>query len=117
MLYPTPDADSWDPNCEAWAEQEDEMLDIDGEILLRTQHMPVQIIEEDDYFDVTGIDDIGLSAENHDKCIDVVISAAYVSTPGPGQMADDFNIQDSQLGTDSMHAGVAATDARLNGKL
>ena len=30
ILYLTPDADSWDPNCEAWAEKEDEMLDIDG---------------------------------------------------------------------------------------
>ena len=23
ILYLTPDADSWNPNCEAWAEQED----------------------------------------------------------------------------------------------
>ena len=30
ILYLTPDADSWDPNCEAWDEQEDEMLDVDG---------------------------------------------------------------------------------------
>ena len=30
ILYLTPDADSWNSNCEAWAEQEDEMLDIDG---------------------------------------------------------------------------------------
>ena len=44
--YLTPDADSWDPNCEAWAEQEDEMLDIYGKILLRTQRPPVQIIEK-----------------------------------------------------------------------
>ena len=65
ILYLTPDADSWDPNCEAWAEQEDEMLDIDGVILLRTQFTPVQIIEEDDYFDVSGIYAIRLSAENY----------------------------------------------------
>ena len=26
ILYLTPDADSWDLNCEAWAEQEDETL-------------------------------------------------------------------------------------------
>ena len=62
ILYLTPDADSWDPNCEAWAEQEDEMLDIDGEILLRTQRTPVQIIEEYDYFYVSGIYAIRLSA-------------------------------------------------------
>ena len=27
VLYLTPDTDSWGPNCEAWAEQEDEMMD------------------------------------------------------------------------------------------
>ena len=32
-------------------------------------------------------------------------------------MAYDFNIQYWQLGTDSMRAGVAATDARLDGIL
>ena len=30
ILYLTLDSDSWDPNYEAWAEQEDEMLDVDG---------------------------------------------------------------------------------------
>ena len=30
LLYLTPDADSWDPTCEAWAEQEDEMVDMEG---------------------------------------------------------------------------------------
>ena len=117
ILYLTLDADSWDPNCEAWADQEDEMLDIDGEIILCNQRPPVQIIEEDDYFDVSGIYAIRISAENYEKCIDTVISSAYVSTPGPGDMAHDFNIQDWQLGTDSVRAGVAATDARLDGML
>ena len=42
ILYLTPDADSWDPNCEAWAKQEDEMLYVDGEILLRTQRPPIR---------------------------------------------------------------------------
>ena len=32
-------------------------------------------------------------------------------------MADDFNIQDWQLGTDGVRAGVAATNARLDWKL
>ena len=32
-------------------------------------------------------------------------------------MDDDFNIKDWQLGTDGVRAGVAATDARLDGKL
>ena len=54
ILYLTPDADSWDPNYEACDEQEDKMLDVDGEILLRTQLLPVHIIEGDDYFDISG---------------------------------------------------------------
>ena len=66
------------------------MLDIDGEIPLRTQRPPVQIIEEDDYFDVSGIYAIRISAENYEKCIDTVISSAYVSTPGPGGIAHEF---------------------------
>ena len=111
ILYLTPDADSWDPNCEDWAGQEDEMLGIDGEILLRTQCTPVQIIEENDYFNVSGIDAIMISAENYEKYIDAVISSAYVSTPGPVEMSDDFSIQDWQLGADGVRAGVAATDA------
>ena len=93
------------------------MLDIDGEILLRTQRLPVKIIEEDHYFDVSGIYAIRISAENYEKCIDTVISSAYVSTPGPGKMAHYFNIQDWQLDTEGVHAGLAATDARLDGML
>ena len=93
------------------------MLEIDGEILLRTQRTPVQILEENDYFFVSGINAIRISAENYEKCINAVISSDYVSTPGPGEMADDFNIQDWQLGTDGVSAGVAATDAQLDGKL
>ena len=43
------------------------MLDIDGEILLCTQRTPVQIIEEMDYFDVSGIYSIRISAKNNEK--------------------------------------------------
>ena len=28
IIFITPDADIWSPNCDAWAEQEDEMLGI-----------------------------------------------------------------------------------------
>ena len=54
MLYLTHDADSLDPNCEAWYEQEDEMLDMEGEILPHTCRVPVQIVDENDYCDVSG---------------------------------------------------------------
>ena len=92
ILYLTPDADSWDPNCEAWAEQEDEMLDVDGEILLRTQRPPVHIVEGDYYFYVSGTYAIRVSAETYEKYIIYVISSANISTPGQGEMAPDFNM-------------------------
>ena len=57
-----------------------------------------------------------ISGETYDKCIDTVISYAYVSTP-EGEMPDNFYIQDWQLGTDGVRAGVVATDARLDGIL
>ena len=93
------------------------MLDFDGEILLRTQRPPVHIIEGDDYFDVSGTYAIRISADTYEKCIDTIISSAYVSTPGQGEIAPDFNIQDWKLGTDGVHVGMAATDTRLDGML
>ena len=30
IIFITPDADTWSPSCDAWAEQEDEMLDEHG---------------------------------------------------------------------------------------
>ena len=93
------------------------MLDVDGEILLCTQRPPIKIIEGDDYFNVSRTYAIRLSSENNEKCINTVISSAYVSNPGQGEMAHDFNIQDWQLGTDGVRAGVATTDARLDGML
>ena len=116
MLYLTPDADSWDPNCEAWAEQEYEMMEMEGEILPHTCRVPVQIVDENDYCDVSGTKAIRISGERYEKCIDAVIASAYVSTPERG-MPDDFYIQYLQLGTDGVRAGVAATDARLDGIL
>ena len=67
MLYLTPDADSWDPNCEAWDEQEDEIVDTEGEILPHTYRVPVQIVDKNDYCDVSGIEAIRISGERYDK--------------------------------------------------
>ena len=81
VLYITPDADSWDPNCEAWAEKEDDMVDMEGEILPHTCRVTFQIVNENEYCDISGIKAIRISGERYDKCIDAVISSAYVSTP------------------------------------
>ena len=74
MLYLTPDSDSGDPNFEAWAEQEDEVMDMEGEILPHTCRVPVHIVDENDYCDVSGTEAIKISGERYDKCIDAVIS-------------------------------------------
>ena len=33
IVFISPDADSWNPNCETWGDQEDLMLDQDGDII------------------------------------------------------------------------------------
>ena len=57
------------------------MMDMEVESLPHTCRVPVQIVDENDYYDVSGTEDIGISGERYDKCIDAVISSAYVSTP------------------------------------
>ena len=57
------------------------MVDMEGEILPHTCRVPVQIVDENDYCDVSGIEAIRIAGERYDKCIDAVISSAYDSTP------------------------------------
>ena len=92
------------------------MVDMEGEILPHTCRLPVHIVYENDYCDVSGTEAIMISGERYDKLIDAVISPAYVSTP-EGELPDGFYIQYWQLGTDGVRAGVATTDARLDGIL
>ena len=89
------------------------MVDMEVEILPHTYRVPVQIVDENDYCDISGFEAIVISGERYDKCIDAVISSAYVSTT-EREMPYDFYIKDWQLGTDGVRAGVAATDARLD---
>ena len=66
---------------------------MEGEILPHTYRVPVQIVDENDYYDVSEIEAIRISGERYDKCIDALISSAYVSTPA-GELPDDFYIQE-----------------------
>ena len=45
IVFISPDADSWNPNCETWGDQEDLMLDQDGGIIQYKAKKPVGIIE------------------------------------------------------------------------
>ena len=75
------------------------MLDVDGEILLRTQRPPIQIIDGYEYFDVSGTYAIRLSAENYEKCIDTAISSDYVAPLGQGRclVTSTFNTRNLVL--------------------
>ena len=41
IVFISPDADSWNPNCETWGDQEDMMLDQDGDIIQYEAKKPV----------------------------------------------------------------------------
>ena len=68
------------------------MVDMEGEILPHTYRVPLQIVDKNDYCDVSVIKAIRISGERYEKCIDALISSTYVSTPA-GEMPDEFYIQ------------------------
>ena len=41
IVFISPDADSWNPNCETWGDQEYLMLDQDGDIIQYEGKKPV----------------------------------------------------------------------------
>ena len=45
IVFISPDADSWNPNCETWGDQEYLILDQDGDIIQCEVKKPVEIIE------------------------------------------------------------------------
>ena len=60
IVFISPDVDSWNPNCETWGDQEDLMLDQDGDIIQYKAKKPVEIIEENDYFSMSSMKAIGV---------------------------------------------------------
>ena len=61
----SPDADSCNPNCETWGDQEDLMLDQDGDIIQHELKKPVEIIEESDYFGMSSIEAISVARDKY----------------------------------------------------
>ena len=55
IVFISPDAYYWNPNCENWGDQEDLMLDQDGDIIQYEVKKPVEIIEESDYFGMSSM--------------------------------------------------------------
>ena len=54
----------------------------------------MEIIEENDYFGMFSMKDIGVSKEKYESHIDTIISSAYTSIPEPGDVIDSHRIQD-----------------------
>ena len=46
VIFLTPDAATWDPNPEHFVQEEDGMLDVDGDIATRDEKEPTQFITE-----------------------------------------------------------------------
>ena len=117
IVFISPDADSWNPNCETWGGQEDLMLDQDGDIIQYEVKKPVEIIEESDYFGMSSMESIGVSKEKYESYIDALISSAYTSIPETGDVTDSHRVKDWLIVEDGICAHVASTDARLDEKL
>ena len=117
IVFISPDADSWNPNCETWGDQEDLMLNQDGEIIQYEVKKPVEFIEESDYIGMSSMDASGVSRDKYESYIDTLISSAYTSIPEPGDVTESHRVQDWLLVEDSILAHVASTDARLDEKL
>ena len=49
VVFLTPDAESCNPNNEYYAEGEDDMLDVDGDIITHAAHEQYEVISEDDF--------------------------------------------------------------------
>ena len=117
IIFISPDADSWNPNCETWGDQEDLMLDQDEDIIQYEVKKPVGVIEESDYFGMSSMEAIGVSKEKYESHIDTLIYSAYTSIPEPGYVTYSHRVQDWLIVEDGIHAHVASTDARLDDKL
>ena len=58
-----------------------------------------------------------ISGEKYQHCIDAYISSACVSITDPGDVTDNYRMQDWLLVEYGIFAHVGSTDARLDGKL
>ena len=117
IIFITPDADIWSPNCDSWSEQEDEMLGEHVEIHQHETRKATEIIEQGEYFDFSALDAMRISGEKYDHFIYSYISSAYVRIPEPEDVTDIYRMQDWLLVEDGICAHVTLTDARLNREL
>ena len=96
-IYLTPDSSNWNPSNPAFAEQEDALLDSNGEIPFPSMKHPTHLISEDD----AGV----CLVEAMEKAIDVVLISACDSDQMSNIHEDDWLIIE-----DPMRAHIAASE-------
>ena len=103
-VYLTPNSSNWNPSNQAFAEQEDALLDSNGEIPFPTIKQPTHLISEDDA-EVCSVEAV-------EKAIDAVLISACESNPQDSTLEEDWLIIE-----DPMRAHIAASEPMLDSAL
>ena len=93
------------------------MLDYDGEIKHRDSQQKMELIQQDDLFDVSVLDAIRFSGEDYEKRVDAIISSDYVNKPQDGKKTRNTTMEDCFIVEDPIRAHVDTMDANLDGNL
>ena len=88
-----------------------------GEIKHRDPLQQMEIIHQDEFFDVSVLDAIRFSGEEYEKRVDALISSAHVSNPQGGGTMRNTTMDDWLIMEDPIHAHMATMDDNLDGNL
>ena len=77
----------------------------------------MELIQQDDFFDVSVLDAIRFSWEDYEKRMDTLISYAYVSNPHYGEPMRNTNMEDWFIVEYPIRAHVAKMDSNKDGNL
>ena len=74
----------------------------------------MELIQQDEFFDVSDLDVIRFSREDHENRMDALISSAYVINPQDWETMRNSTMQDWLIAEDPIRAKVAAMDKNLD---
>ena len=96
---------------------EDEILDFEGEIRQHDRPKQLDLINEDDFANVSSLDSIIFSGEDYETCVDEIISSDFISNPHDNMTTEQHHMQDLLIFDDPIRAHVASIDSNLDGAL
>ena len=117
VVFISPDANSWNSNCEDWNAMEEKILDYDGDIKQRDPPQQMELMQQDELFDFSALDTIEFYGNDYEKCVDALIFYAYVSNPQVRETMKNNTMKDWLILGDPICAQVAVMDANLYGNL